>query len=339
MLLDDKRQRAEGRHLVLTLRLLLRCFACRSLYVLPRGQGPGAAVCAQSQGAPLSRSNGFEAPQAPAQRPTAAWVSTSRPSSHQQSDGRDVRFAFLCGFLSGLGATGSCITSLDLSLTVTSQSTRKDSSIVKEFLQGVADACPRLASLTLDRCISSLPAAPPLPHLTQLAITFPNPVADRAVVESFSMSLAPFVPQLTSLRIVTAPGAQWPTWPSVFKATAHILTHIHTDAALTDELLGLLLQHATALTELRAGYLSLRTDEHKGKEWEVQRVDVRFGNGGVSDLLRLPASKAGTVVVHDRNAEVSISVASAQVSPKHGAHYIASVSTHATQVPIAIPLV
>lgn len=154
-----------------------------------------------------------------------------------------------------------------------------------EVLHRAAAVFPALQSLTLHGAACKLPAASALRGLRELR------VAGQASIKA---ALA-FVTQLTSLEIT---NARRPAWPRLFSpiTTTHTLTHFSTDELLTNELLGLLLEHAPALAQLRVNSVGELSKQHSDRQWKLRSLGVR-NSVYMARLAWLPSSTHGRVEV------------------------------------------
>ncbi len=137
--------------------------------------------------------------------------------------------------------------------------------------------------------VSSLwPQPAHLPSVTKLDIR--DSIGSVRLPDNVLAHLATFNPQLTTLRV------QQPTytglWPVVFSpaTTSRTLVCLRTDGMLTDELLGLLLEHAPALTDLWVLSVDVKSDGYREREWVLRALKIRQGDVQLGELRGLPRS-------------------------------------------------
>lgn len=160
--------------------------------------------------------------------------------------------------------------------------------------------------------ISCVPFAFPtpqqLPSLTGLAIACVSREqetdCEQGKVE-FNHDIAAFMPQLSSFESDAEQAEhddgyevhQYP-WGALFckASTSHTLHTFKIQTPLTDDLLGLLVDHAPALRHLGVCGLRLYDSKHAKAEWGVQTLDVGQGKGYDGDY-RILGSELGCLPV------------------------------------------
>ncbi len=164
---------------------------------------------------------------------------------------------------------------------------------------GVTQVLAELPSLTrLELAFAQLwPLPPPaaLPHLRDLCInTARLAESERAVLARFWVSLAPYLPQLTSLHIADRldDDTLLPINRLFTPATAapHLTTLLLPNHNLSDQLLAYLLDHASAVEQLSVSSVQLQSATHSGRVWGVKNLTVRHGTQ--VGIEHLPACKA-----------------------------------------------
>ncbi len=119
------------------------------------------------------------------------------------------------------------------------------------FLAAAAQAFPRLRSLTLLHTTATLPPPSQLPHVEQLVLSGNNvSAASSRFITALNKSIAPYLPQLTSLQYLRARDSYWPILLTP-RTTTHTLPTLATADDLSDALLGLLFAHTPALKQLK----------------------------------------------------------------------------------------
>ncbi len=179
-----------------------------------------------------------------------------------------------------------------------------DQRVAEFFLQRTAAVLPNLRSLNLQHWYCTLPPPHLVPRLTQLSITGEHRLQGEPAIAAHR-SVALLLPQLSSF---TYEGGAWPNPASgqegrnalVFTpaSTTHTLTRLVTSDSLTDELLGLLLQHAPALRELCVRESALTTS-HRGSTWELQQLHIETGLS-LTACTFLPTNATAVVSITDR---------------------------------------
>ncbi len=154
----------------------------------------------------------------------------------------------------------------------------------------------RALSLRLGACV--LPSPSQISQLTYLDIQIPTGFDAQALSDAY-YSLGLYLPQLIALTVTELshpqmPEAQ-PRWSHIFTAqsTSHTLTHFSTYNTLTDRLLGLLVNHAPALTHLSVGGMSVASDTCRQRQWRVKEFCV--SQGALHGAGYLPVPAAGRV--------------------------------------------
>lgn len=190
-----------------------------------------------------------------------------------------------------------------------------DCTQVTAFTQLAAAAFPALTSLWLDGCSCALPPPAQLPQLAHVSFAAPT-LSDTALI-----SIAPHLTYLKSVHIGATHSPASIQWPLLFTTDTptHTLTSFSTDQWLTDELVGLLLDNAPALTELSVRGVRC-AGVHRDRVWGVEDLYIQTEGPesiGVSTLLGLPlcASDARRLCVHGENLrEVKLEVTGVEVS-------------------------
>ncbi len=145
------------------------------------------------------------------------------------------------------------------------------------------------AEITLSKV---LPQPAHFPSVRELVISGETCLSDHAL-----QHLATFIPQLTTLRV------QQPTytglWPAVFSpaSASRTLTCLSTGGTLTDELLGLLLEHAPALQSVEVHTVDVRSWQYRNREWRVQTLACGHAIVRPCHLSPLPRTPAALGVV------------------------------------------
>lgn len=133
------------------------------------------------------------------------------------------------------------------------------------FMRCLAPSVPNLTTLTLSISACAMPTPPALPLLTELTMS--------KVPQHCCASIAPYLTQITALNIDPQHNIDEAAFFTALITThTTTLTSLETDAGLSDALLGLLLAHAPALTELCVGPVTVTSDQHRGKQWGVKQL-------------------------------------------------------------------
>lgn len=118
-----------------------------------------------------------------------------------------------------------------------------------------------------------------LPQLGSVHIVAQNQSLQDSVVQSIATRL----PQLSSPHLdARIQASQWPQLLSP-ATTTHTLNSFSTDSSLTDELLGLLLKHAPALSQLSVW--NIRVELGQYGVWGVQQLKAYEVDGNTLPLL------------------------------------------------------
>ncbi len=102
--------------------------------------------------------------------------------------------------------------------------------------------------------------------------------------------------QTAADTVVQLKGLQWTAaMAATVAAAAPLLQHIrfsaHTTNALTDELLGALLQMSPPIRQVSVGALQVQSDQHANTLWPWDKLSFT-GDTDMCSLLRLPAPRA-----------------------------------------------
>lgn len=207
-----------------------------------------------------------------------------------------------------LQGVGSSITSLELEhdrwrIWPNGRRSRCSTSILPvvdatAFLHALATACPNLQRLTVRGFNITLPPPELLPKLTHLDVApqTTNSIIGRQQTEHVSVSIAPFVSQLTSLSLSGINPADMSLILTPDQPPNTTLTHCATDLTVDSALLDRLVRYAPTLTSLCASGLDIHTEAYKGLQWGVTQFECR---GGLTayNLARLPSSAGGRLSV------------------------------------------
>ncbi len=193
---------------------------------------------------------------------------------------------------------------------------------VGALVGAVALTCPYLHSLTLaPQVFTTLPPPQQLPCLRQLRMS-PHGPQQGCVCDS----IAQYTTQLTSLDFPTSQHR--PCWPLLFSPTntPSTLVELSARTALTDSVLGLLLDHAPSLQRLTFHTCNVETDTHRDRVWGVTHVTLpykdRTGQGGPGghrtdvhgrNLARLPLCAAGKLQITLRGVPMHFSTENEEV--------------------------
>ncbi len=199
------------------------------------------------------------------------------------------------------------------SITVIEGMLSEDCALSTVFIRCMAPAAPNLSTLALHGSTCVLPAPEHLPHL--ISLTMGRLQHDSCV------SIAPYLPQLTSLTLFPNAHNHTELFQTVFTQRSTTLTTFNTNTPLTDELLGLLLAHTPALTDLNVGPVTVQSDQYCGRVWGVKKLDTvehtlmtqRITVGSWA-LPYLPTCSTGTVLCV---REYEIAITDEEVSLHH----------------------
>ncbi len=207
----------------------------------------------------------------------------------------------LAGFLL---AVGSAVRELAIHASVD-----PNSAAIAQFLQHTATACPALSRLQLKHCTPTLPPPAALPTLIHVDVAANNHA------QAFSASLGLLLPQLHSLVFSRHQLGVPPPWAALFSpaTAAQQLTQLSTTGPLTDELLGLLLDHAPALRRLTVADVGRVTGQHRDRQWGLQRLTTSVAQ--LEALMQLPVSTAGPVKVCSTANLLTVRATTRQASP------------------------
>ncbi len=198
---------------------------------------------------------------------------------------------------------------------------------VTTFLLSAAPHLPHLTTLHLNAGPVCLPSPSCFPALTRLTL-WPSAEGPEPEVATLAAavyrSAAAYMGQLAHLHYIRC--LRWPEpWPALLTpaTTAHQLTSLETDCTLTDQLVGLLLDHAPQLQRLRVGCIDWDTADtgaYRERQWAVQHLEV-WQNVGLEELAALPQPAAGQMIINAGTMALDLH---SQVSSWSDAHYDAS---------------
>ncbi len=185
------------------------------------------------------------------------------------------------------------------------------------WLQALPAAFPHLHTLRISRLCGCLPPPALLPHLKELHVQLCLPANSKGPgphaacsAEQLCASIAPYIPQLAVLAASNEAGRLGLPWSHLFTTTVSTtLTHFRSDEQLTDELLGLLLKYAPALTHLRCQLDGENySPQYAQATWGVKYIQSNTDASAWELLLALPQSRHGLQWLPDESGIVSLMV-------------------------------
>lgn len=206
---------------------------------------------------------------------------------------------------------------------------------VVEFLTAAAAAFPALRRLWLDDVIGPLPLPEQLPRLQWLTVHWGQPGANQsAAIGRLSDSIRSHLPTLHSLSIrfsVTAPFS-WQRLLSPENPAAH-LKRLTAHTALTDELCGLILNHAPALEYLSVASIQIfKPDSWAQRQWGLKELSLAQDFTATA-LLGLPQSSATEPLkVTGSDVSVSLPLTASEVSDGKTGQSTHSTAQHTSSV-------
>ncbi len=205
-------------------------------------------------------------------------------------------------------SAGSAVTGLQLLQNQSYSGTGPSEGVHTLWLRGVGAAFPNLRSLRVSRLAGCLPHPTHLSHLIELQVCLcpaevltgqaaaagPEPAAGPGI-EQLIDSIAPFVPQLTTLEITNHGWHSF--WPQLLTTTTTSLQRLAFDTFIDDQCVELICKRAPALQHISCPYCQLRSD-FSSRTWSVRELRSTSSLYAV-DLANLPQSPEGLLLQPD----------------------------------------